>query len=40
MRQLMSMSEWIDPRYEELVTAWKRAQQPESRRAFIVPPRG
>ncbi|GAA2199979.1 hypothetical protein [Streptomyces bangladeshensis] len=42
------MSEWIDPRYEELVAAWRRAQQPESRdprepqprRAFIVPPRG
>ncbi|WP_272935388.1 hypothetical protein [Streptomyces tricolor] len=25
------MPEWIDPRYEELVTAWRRAQQPESR---------
>ncbi|GAB2327156.1 hypothetical protein STREPTOSP366_23480 [Streptomyces variabilis] len=26
------MSEWIDPRYAELVAVWKRAQQPESRR--------
>lgn len=38
------MSEWIDPRYAELVKAWKRAQQPGSRdpepkpvRGFIVP---
>lgn len=45
------MSEWIDPRYANLVAAWKRAQQPESRdpepqpqpqtrRAFIVPSKG
>ncbi|MET9508935.1 hypothetical protein ABZX62_10735 [Streptomyces flavidovirens] len=42
------MSEWIDPRYAELVAAWKRAQQPNSRdpqprpvRGFIIPaPRG
>ncbi|MFI9154469.1 hypothetical protein [Streptomyces sp. NPDC053367] len=39
------MSEWIDPRYAELVAAWKRAQQPESdgegrqARGFIVPPK-
>ncbi|WP_275404824.1 hypothetical protein [Streptomyces sp. SID10815] len=39
------MSEWIDPRYAELVAAWKRAQQPDSRdpraprpvRGFVVP---
>lgn len=38
------MPEWIDPRYPELVTVWRRAQQPDSRdpeprprRAFIVP---
>jgi hypothetical protein len=38
--------EWIDPRYAELVGAWKRAQLPTSRdpeprprRAFIVPPK-
>ncbi|MEU0576765.1 hypothetical protein ABZ465_05550 [Streptomyces griseoincarnatus] len=39
------MSEWIDPRYAELVAVWKRAQQPESRdpqeprpvRGFVVP---
>ncbi|MFE7778051.1 hypothetical protein ACFU5O_29960 [Streptomyces sp. NPDC057445] len=38
--------EWIDPRYAELVAAWKRAQQPDSRdpeprsrRAFVVPRR-
>ncbi|WP_272935348.1 hypothetical protein [Streptomyces tricolor] len=37
------MSEWIDPRYADLVAAWRRAQQPDSRapepqprRAFIV----
>lgn len=38
--------EWIDPRYAELVAAWKLARQPDSRtleqprpmRAFIVPP--
>ncbi|MFJ9866208.1 hypothetical protein [Streptomyces sp. NPDC101165] len=24
------MSEWIDPRYAELVAAWKRARQPDS----------
>ncbi|MEU1008216.1 hypothetical protein [Streptomyces sp. NPDC005890] len=42
------MSERIDPRYAELVAAWKRAQLPESRdpqeprprRAFIVPSKG
>ncbi|WP_333736360.1 hypothetical protein [Streptomyces sp. IBSBF 2806] len=41
------MSEWIDPRYAELVEAWKRTQQPQSRdpqpqpkRGFIVPPKG
>ncbi|MEJ8654981.1 hypothetical protein [Streptomyces sp. MS1.AVA.4] len=41
------MSEWIDPRYAELVAAWKRTQQPNSRdpeeprpqRAFVVPQR-
>jgi hypothetical protein len=41
------MSDWIDPRYADLVEAWKRAQQPDSRnprepqprRAFIVPPK-
>ncbi|MFH9673412.1 hypothetical protein ACH4L5_14255 [Streptomyces sp. NPDC017405] len=42
------MSEWIDPRYADLVAAWKRAQQPQPqsrdpepqpRRAFIVPPK-
>ncbi len=38
------MAEWIDPRYAEMVAAWKRAQQPESRdpepkpvRGFIIP---
>lgn len=38
------MKEWIDPRYAELVAAWKRAQQPDPRhpearpvRGFIVP---
>ncbi|CAM5592580.1 hypothetical protein SPURM210S_07185 [Streptomyces purpurascens] len=25
------MSEWIDPRYAELVAAWKRTQEPASR---------
>jgi hypothetical protein len=34
--------EWIDPRYAELVAAWKRAQpdREEGRpvRVFIVPP--
>ncbi|MFJ9020819.1 hypothetical protein ACIRPU_12665 [Streptomyces sp. NPDC102259] len=41
------MSEWIDPRYAEVVAAWKRTQQPQSRdpqpqpkRGFIVPPKG
>ncbi|MEU5633522.1 hypothetical protein ACH47C_26880 [Streptomyces rishiriensis] len=43
------MPEWIDPRYAEVVAAFKRAQQPQSRdpqpqpqpkRAFIVPPKG
>jgi hypothetical protein len=41
------MSEWIDPRYAELVAAWKRTQQPQPRdpqpqpkRGFIVPPKG
>ncbi|MEV6806229.1 hypothetical protein [Streptomyces sp. NPDC051132] len=40
------MSEWIDPRYADLVAAWKRGQQPQSRDpepqprlAFIVPPK-
>ncbi|WP_435279194.1 hypothetical protein [Streptomyces sp. 1222.5] len=40
------MSEWIDPRYTDLVAAWKRTQQPSSRdpeprptRVFIVPPK-
>jgi hypothetical protein len=38
------MSEWINPRYADLVAAWKRAQQPQSRdpepkpaRGFIIP---
>lgn len=38
--------EWIDPRYAELVTAWKREQMPSSRdpqrrpvKAFIIPPK-
>ncbi|MEH0584466.1 hypothetical protein QA942_10285 [Streptomyces sp. B21-106] len=44
------MPEWIDPRYAELVAAFKRTQQPQSRdpqqqqpqprRAFIVPSKG
>lgn len=41
------MAEWIDPRYAELVAAWRRTQRPESRdpepkpaRAFIVPSKG
>jgi hypothetical protein len=41
------MSEWIDPRYADLVAAWRRTQQPDSRdpepqprRMFIVPPKG
>lgn len=41
------MSEWIDPKYAELVAAFKRTQQPQSRdpqpqprRAFIIPPKG
>jgi hypothetical protein len=42
------MSEWIDPRYAELVAEWRRAQEPDSRdpqdprpvRAFIVPREG
>ncbi|WP_272491062.1 hypothetical protein [Streptomyces pacificus] len=40
------MPEWIDPRYAQLVAAWKRAQRPSSRdpeerprRAFVVPQR-
>ncbi|MEU6482746.1 hypothetical protein [Streptomyces sp. NPDC046887] len=40
------MSEWIDPRYAELVAAWKQAQEPDSRdpeprpmRGFAVPDR-
>ncbi|WP_279616523.1 hypothetical protein [Streptomyces cellostaticus] len=40
------MSEWIDPRYADLVAAWKRTQQPKSRdpepkpvRGFIILPR-
>lgn len=38
------MREWFDPRYADLVAAWKRSQQPESRdpqpkpvRVFVVP---
>ncbi|WP_267887626.1 hypothetical protein [Streptomyces sp. TP-A0356] len=39
------MDEWIDPRYAQLVAAWKRAQQPDSRnpqepraeRGFLIP---
>ncbi|MGW6461102.1 hypothetical protein ACWF94_35120 [Streptomyces sp. NPDC055078] len=38
--------EWIDPRYAELVAAWKRARTPADRdpkprpvRGFLVPPR-
>lgn len=38
------MSEWTDPRYAELVAAWRRAQQPDSRdpelhpqRMFLIP---
>ncbi|WP_262986962.1 hypothetical protein [Streptomyces sp. FBKL.4005] len=41
------MSEWIDPRYADLVAAWKRAQQPDScdpeskpERGFIIPSKG
>ncbi|MFI9645983.1 hypothetical protein ACIHAA_06750 [Streptomyces sp. NPDC052040] len=42
------MSEWIDPRYAQLVAAWKRTQQQDSRdphnerpvRGFIVPQKG
>jgi hypothetical protein len=40
------MSEWIDPRYADLVAAWKSTQQPNSRdpapkpvRGFIIPPK-
>ena len=41
------MSEWIDPRYADLVAAWKRAQQPTSRdpqedrpvRGFVILPK-
>ncbi|MFE2075272.1 hypothetical protein [Streptomyces misionensis] len=43
----MLNSEWIDPRYAQLVAAWREAQQPTSRdpkprptRGFIVPPQG
>lgn len=39
------MQEWTDPRYAELVEAWREAQQPPSRdpedrptRGFIVRP--
>ncbi|MFG3273112.1 hypothetical protein [Streptomyces luteogriseus] len=40
-----AVSEWIDPRYAELVAAWKRTQQPASRdpkeqrpaRGFVIP---
>lgn len=42
--------EWIDPRYADLVAAWKLARQqqdsrtpeqpPRPMRAFIVPPKG
>ncbi|MEU0215941.1 hypothetical protein ABZ281_12805 [Streptomyces sp. NPDC006265] len=43
----MSESEWIDPRYADLVAAWKRTQQPASRdpkeqrpvRGFVTPPK-
>ncbi|MER7814585.1 hypothetical protein [Streptomyces sp. NPDC096153] len=38
------MREWTDPRYAQLVAAWKRTQRPSSRdpqprptRGFIVP---
>lgn len=39
------MAEWIDPRYAELVAAWKRTQEPDSRdpeqerpvRGFLIP---
>ncbi|MFF7200536.1 hypothetical protein [Streptomyces sp. NPDC008141] len=38
--------EWIDPRYAELVAAWKSAQTPSNRdpeprpvKAFLVPPK-
>lgn len=42
------MVEWTDPRYAELVAAWRRTQRlaaevdPASRpvRIFVVPPRG
>lgn len=41
------MSEWIDPRYAELVAAWRRTQEPDSRdpqerpvRGFVIPPKG
>ncbi|MFF7737346.1 MULTISPECIES: hypothetical protein [unclassified Streptomyces] len=41
----MSESEWIDPRYAELVAAWQRTQQPTTRdpqeprpvRGFVIP---
>ncbi|MET8773296.1 MULTISPECIES: hypothetical protein [unclassified Streptomyces] len=41
------MSEWIDPRYAQLVAAWKRTQRPDSHdpqrerpvRGFVLPPR-
>ncbi|MCX4581979.1 hypothetical protein [Streptomyces sp. NBC_01481] len=40
------MAEWIDPRYAELVAAWKRAQTPDARdpqprpvRGFVLPPK-
>lgn len=39
--------EWTNPRYAELVAAWRRAQRPESRdpepkpvRGFVVPSKG
>lgn len=43
----VTVSEWIDPRYAELVAAWKRSQQPASRdpkeqrpvRGFVTPPK-
>ncbi|WP_263456433.1 hypothetical protein [Streptomyces olivaceus] len=41
------MSEWIDPRYAELVAAWRRSQQPATRdpqeprpvRGFVISPK-
>ncbi|MFE2073741.1 hypothetical protein [Streptomyces misionensis] len=43
----MPNSEWIDPRYAEMVAAWRATQLPTSRdpeprpaRGFIIPPKG